>query len=241
MPIEPLSTTDLLRAALVRGAASGITLAPVALVIYCSRTLLEGRSPGVAGIVSWAFTGFAFGFVAGPLASIERVAARHEPSVRRSVLTGFATFPIALVLMSLALLQIAYTWGVADGGSLESGRATLQKFLEAVLPNEGGSATVALDHVALAAAALVPVPLARLGTPSLARQSLIVGIVDASGYLPWVAANFALCGFSWRPAESNFLYFASNGFGLVILAVCLPLGARLADRVEAFRVMKDSE
>jgi hypothetical protein len=203
----PVLAPNVLRHVTVRGLVFGALLAP-ALGIPLQLEEHVGFGAAIAG--------FFLGLILGGIALVEVVAVRWPASLRRDLAAAAIAALVALPCLFLGAFQVGYTMMALKKGSLDAGLAAIPETLDLLL--EKGFTYPAIFGFLMGAYGALT--LARLRRLSFARELLVV----------LVGAFFA--GFP------GLILFHANGHMAVvapmfaIVAILLPVGARVADALE---------
>jgi hypothetical protein len=209
------------RSAALRAIACGLLLALVNAVVLAFvdyHVAIQYRSWSACA----ALTGALVGLAAGPLVLLE--AFPLPRGARNDADSGLATFGVASLLMVLVGLEVHHVSELLRTGSFPEALVATADFAKR-LHEEPLSVAYRVLPYAIPFALLA---VARRRTSSLVRQTEIV-VVGSAGLL--VAWSFFRPGFEY--VSVNFMFFPLRRGAILLTAGALPLGARLAELVEA--------
>jgi hypothetical protein len=222
---RPLITGRLVREAFSRGAIFGSTLVLTALVMFGLAHLIVPRLFTTHELVFVTLALFALGFVATPLAIVERVALRHPPTWRRDGRTVAASGLVSVVAGSILLLQLVYANEVLqDGGSLEAAGNALDHMWEHVKSAFDRPGNL-VRLVVLLGVPACPTVVGRVHGWGLGRQ---LGFVAGTTFF----LNFVVL-VAWDPEPTNPGSIPQVAAVTALLAALTPVLFRWADATEA--------
>jgi hypothetical protein len=179
---------------------------------------------------AWApfATGALLGLAAGPLVAVEAGAEREAPGHRRDREAAFAALLLAYVLLILVGLEFRYVFEMIRTGSVRESLEATGTFSEGLL-KEPLQVGYRVFPYAIPFALLA---FARARKQDLVRQTEVVYVGTAAILVACAVLNGAFEGHVIRPSGS-FVFFPLRRGAVLVTAGLLPLGARIADLIEA--------